>query len=177
MRQPRKQFCAPDPQLEIAGAQLAHLLHYWRSKGGGDRIPARADIDPVELGRHLGHLYMIDVLSSPPCFRYRLVGVDIALAIGADPTGLFVDEAMGCEALPDDRETLEWIVAEAAPLRLSGRTRLPARAAVDFEALKLPLASDGKHVDMILCSVRFEESTEPLSKRIPSFVLAAGTIG
>lgn len=178
-RRPEPVFCTMDPLLRIEGTHLRHLHEYWRCKGEGSRLPARAAIDPVELPRHLGHLYMIDVLAAPRRFRYRLVGVHIAQAIDADPTGLFLDEASGCEALPDAAETLEWVVEERAPLRLSGRTRLAAESSIGFEALKLPLAGDGTKVDVILCSLRFEEAPIPLGDRIPSLAPAgaAGPIG
>ena len=179
LRRPEPKFCTVDPLLQIEGTHLRHLHQYWRSKAKGARLPARADIDPVELARHLGHLYMIDVLAAPRCFRYRLVGVHIAQAIDADPTGLFLDEVIECEALPDAAETLEWVVEERAPLRLSGRTRLPTQSTIGFEALKLPLASDGAKVDVILCSLRFEEAPISLGHRIPSFASASavGLIG
>jgi hypothetical protein len=171
-RRPKPKFYTVDPLLQIEGTHLRQLHEYWRSKGGNRHLPARADIDPVELARHLGHLYMIDVLAAPRCFRYRLVGVHITQAIDADPTGLFLDEAIECEALPDAAETLQWVVEERAPLRLSGRTRLPTQSSIGFEALKLPLASDGINVDVILCSLRFEEAPISLGHRIPSFASA-----
>jgi hypothetical protein len=161
-----------DPDLQVESAHLKHLLAYWRGKCNGAALPPRAAIDPVELSRHLGHLYLIDVNAAPLSFRYRLVGVHIARTIAADPTGLFLDEAVGAEALPDRRQTLEWVVAARAPLRLYGRTRLPGRPSIRFEALYLPLSSDGDRVDVILCSLRFEEARVLLGNRMPSFAHA-----
>ncbi|MDP6708475.1 MAG: PAS domain-containing protein [Alphaproteobacteria bacterium] len=161
-----------DPGLQVESAHLKHLLAYWRGKCDGARLPSRAAIDPVELSRHLGHLYLIDVIAAPLSFRYRLVGVHIADTIAADPTGFFLDEAVGTEALPDRRQTLEWVVTARAPLRLYGRTRLPGRSSIGFEALKLPLSSDGDKIDVVLCTLRFEEARVLLANRIPSFAHA-----
>ncbi|MEQ8332152.1 PAS domain-containing protein [Nisaea sp.] len=61
------------PQLED---RLNDLIAYWRGKRSGDRLPARRDIDPVDIPDLLPHIGLIDVIGEGTDFRYRrdLVG-------------------------------------------------------------------------------------------------------
>lgn len=67
--------------------RLAEVLDYWLSKCRGRRMPARADIDPLDLGALLPTIYLVDVLDDPPDFRYRLIGTDIVANTRTDHTG------------------------------------------------------------------------------------------
>ncbi len=50
------------------------LLSYWERKRGDSRLPARADLDPVDLKPLLGWLSLIDVRETGPRFTLRLLG-------------------------------------------------------------------------------------------------------
>ncbi|MDB5363773.1 MAG: hypothetical protein JWO51_5070 [Rhodospirillales bacterium] len=50
------------------------LLSYWEQKRAGDRLPARADIDPVDLKSLLGWLSLVDVRPTGQRFQLRLLG-------------------------------------------------------------------------------------------------------
>ena len=45
---------------------LVEFLEYWRGKCDGRAMPARADIDPLEIPRLLPYVYLVDVLDDPP---------------------------------------------------------------------------------------------------------------
>lgn len=56
-------------------------------------MPAREDIDPIDLGAPLLPLiYMVDVIEKPRDFRYRVVGTDIAANTLTDHTGRLLSE-------------------------------------------------------------------------------------
>jgi hypothetical protein len=65
----------------IDHADCRRFAEYWRQRrpnGGGDRaMPARTDIDPVDLRWALSRLYLVDHDTAADCFRYRLAGDDI----------------------------------------------------------------------------------------------------
>ena len=63
------------------------LYRYWEGKRRGRTMPARADIDPLELRQQLANLILVDVAGSPPQFRIRLAGTDIVSRYGAELTG------------------------------------------------------------------------------------------
>ncbi|HLZ67872.1 MAG TPA: PAS domain-containing protein [Aliidongia sp.] len=50
------------------------LLSYWERKRPDSRLPARADLDPVDLKPMLGWISLIDVRPTAPRFCLRLLG-------------------------------------------------------------------------------------------------------
>jgi hypothetical protein len=150
------------PQGPITEAELdsrlRDLLSYWRDKRRGRRFPARADIDPLELRGLLGNINLIDVVrpatdagDAKPRFRYRLFGSEFVFYHGGDLTGVWVDEIPN----PVYREQLNAlytaVVAKGAIPMVSYDYLLESRRH-RFQAIILPLASDGETVDMILSS-------------------------
>lgn len=65
---------------------------YWQSERRDRFAPSRADIEPEELTLILPFVYLVDVIGSPPRFRYRLAGTGIVKEYGAEITGKFADE-------------------------------------------------------------------------------------
>lgn len=150
------------PQGPITEAELdsrlQELLAYWRERRRGRRFPARADIDPLDLRNLLGNINLIDVVrpdgkdgNAKPRFRYRLFGSEFVFYHGGDLTGVWVDEIPN----PVYREQLNAlytaVVAKGAIPMVSYDYLLESRRH-RFQAIILPLASDGETVDMILSS-------------------------
>jgi len=134
---------------EIPSETLRRMHAYWRSKCRGEQLPARKDIDPLDFPWALGLVCLLDVGRYPLTFRYRLDGTTIAERYGADLTGQTIDEVKPefhaallrkhfTEVAESGRPTLYRI-----SLRYGGHARTYMR-------LALPLASDGKTVDMIM---------------------------
>ncbi len=71
---------------------LERLLSYWDQKRAGRRVPARSDIDPIDLKYLLPHLMIVDLTDGPFRVRYRLVGTEIARVAHFDFTGHFLDQ-------------------------------------------------------------------------------------
>jgi hypothetical protein len=149
----------PIPESEL-DPRLKALLHYWRSKCSPGRLPARADIDPLELKPLLGNINLIEVVPQPPGsdgtpasrrFRYRLFGTEFIFYHGGDLTGQWVDEIDN----PVYREQLvglyNHVVMTGATPVLSYDYILESRRH-RFQAVILPLASDGRNIDIILSS-------------------------
>lgn len=59
----------PEPQSPI----LLALLRYWQSICRDNRLPGRADLDPLGMRSLLPHVYLIDVLPGdrPDRWRFR----------------------------------------------------------------------------------------------------------
>jgi hypothetical protein len=53
------------------------LIAYWFDKRGERLMPARGDIDPVEISWALGRIWLGDYLAEGDRFRYRLAGEKI----------------------------------------------------------------------------------------------------
>lgn len=66
----------------ITNGRLRELLEYWRSKRGSRLMPARADIDPIEIPTLLPIIGLVDVLDGGARFRFRLLGTEVVDAAG-----------------------------------------------------------------------------------------------
>ncbi|MGO8915110.1 MAG: PAS domain-containing protein, partial [Stellaceae bacterium] len=64
-----------DPS-NVAQPILRPVLEYWERKRGARPMPARHDIEPLELKPYLRHLFLIEVMPGAD-FRYRLLGSEI----------------------------------------------------------------------------------------------------
>jgi hypothetical protein len=144
-----------DPTLAFADPSLGDLLAYWHRKRGSRRMPARADIDPLELKRHLGSLCLIDVFHAPLRMRYRLIGTKIVETMGRDSTGKFYDELYSRPLLADIERSFEWIATNRAPLRSFGDAFYADRLFYAYEIVNLPLSDDGETVNMVLGKLVF----------------------
>lgn len=134
---------------DIAHDTLQRMYAYWHGKCREGRLPRRPDIDPLEFPWALGLVCLLDVHRNPLTFRYRLDGTTIAERHGADFTGRTTDEVR-----PDFYAAmLRKHFSEVAETRRPTLYRIGIRyggQARTYLRLALPLASDGKTVDMIL---------------------------
>jgi hypothetical protein len=140
-----------DPGLDFRSPIPVDLHRYWLKQRGERAMPRRADIDPLdpELRPHLGFLVLTDVVGAAR-FRFRLIGSTLTEFVGRDSTGKYLDEVYS----PADYEYMivayRWVVANRAPLRITGDLRHADREWIDMESIDLPLSSDGRTVDMIM---------------------------
>ena len=67
------------PQALFGHATLGAVLRYWEKKRGKRRMPARRDIDPIEMDRRvLPQLMLCEVSAHGNLVRFRLVGTSLA---------------------------------------------------------------------------------------------------
>ena len=140
--------------LDVHDPLLKRLLAYWLEKRGDRAMPARADIDPLEMRFILGSLILVEVHHEPRRFRIRLHGTDLARRAGYELTGKMLDEL----PISEFRQFVEGSFAAAVETRIprSGvRDRLMDGRIYRYEALILPLSSDGGAVDMLLVGMRY----------------------
>ena len=63
----------------------AKALAYWRARAAGRAMPARADIDPVDMRGFIANVGLVDVLADgreTPEFRVRLAGTAVEEVFG-----------------------------------------------------------------------------------------------
>jgi hypothetical protein len=126
------------------------LFAYWTSLREGGRLPARAQINPGQFKRHLPTVSLIDVRRNPRDYRLRLAGTGLYGVYGGEITGKRLEQVYSDEAAAYWREHLDKVVDERKPG--VGCHSMAWRGATHVSILwiRLPLASDGRHVDMIL---------------------------
>jgi len=136
-----------------ATAARAHeeLFAYWASLRQAGRIPGRSDIRPEDFKRLLPTVSLIDVVDGPRRdYRLRLAGTGLYSVYGREITGRSLGDVYGIKAADYWRGELDKVVEERRPG--VGCHSLSWRGAGHMSLLwlRLPLASDGKTVDMIL---------------------------
>ena len=145
-------------QIGAPGAAVrAHeeLFAYWSSLRDGGRLPGRHHLDPAGIKRLLPTVSLIDVIPfskerGTPEFRMRLAGTGLYGVYGREITGKRLADIYNTAAAEYWRTELAKVVAERRPA--VGVHNLAWRGASHLSILwlRLPLASDGRDVDMIL---------------------------
>lgn len=135
-----------------AAAARAHeeLYAYWAGLRHGPQLPGRGDIRPDAFKRLLPTISLIDVRRDPLDFRLRLAGTGLYGVYGREITGRSLTEVYNTTAADYWRAELTKLVEERRPA--VGVHNLAWRGASHMSILwlRLPLASNGKDVDMIL---------------------------
>lgn len=140
-------------QIRAPGAAVrAHeeLFAYWASLRQGARLPGRRHLDPAGIKRLLPTVSLIDVDGSTDDYRMRLAGTGLYGVYGREITGKRLADIYNTAAADYWRAELGKVVAERRPA--VGVHNLAWRGASHLSILwlRLPLASDGQDVDMIL---------------------------
>lgn len=138
---------------EIHSEKLRQLYAYRHSKISDGRLPSRASIDPAELPKLLPHIFLVGVERDPLRFRFRLIGTQVCSWAGRDMTGRYTDDPEYGPRGPIVSQQYAEVVAQRCPLYSEQPAARPDRGYIYYDRIVLPLASDGKAVDLLLCAV------------------------
>ena len=133
----------------------AAFYSYWDGKRRGRAMPARADIDPLEMKEWLSGTALIDVKrdrTRPDRYelRYRLIGTRPTRLRGQEVTGMRVEIGYFGADLAAALENYRLVIEEKTLVYDWDRTPSADGFAREVETLLLPLSSDGHTVDMVL---------------------------
>lgn len=146
-----------DPRLEFEAKKFADLLRYWNTKRGRRIMPARVEMDPLELKDHLGRICLIDIEEAPFRLRFRLIGATITAILRRDMTGRYFDDLYSDSLLDELTTIYRQTARDRSPLRFHGRALYPNGRHYRYEALNLPLSDDGVTANVILTAMNFTE--------------------
>ncbi|MDZ4370251.1 MAG: PAS domain-containing protein [Phenylobacterium sp.] len=134
-----------------AAAIRAHeeLFAYWSALRADGAAPSRRRLNPRDIKRLLPTVSLIDVLPGED-YRMRLAGTGLYSVYGGEITGRRLGEVYNSAAAEYWREELGRVVRDRRPG--AGIHNLAWRGASHLSLiwLRLPLASTGAEVDMIL---------------------------
>ena len=135
-----------------AAAARAHeeLYAYWARLREGGRLPGRDDIRPDDFKRLLPTISLIDVQREPMDFRLRLAGTGLYGVYGREITGRRLGEVYNPAAADYWRGELSKVVEDRRPAVGVHSLAWRGAAHISILWLRLPLASNGRDVDMIL---------------------------
>lgn len=139
-----------DPD-ELRSKRLRRFYSYWSGRCGGREMPARRDIDPIDIPWMLGYVTLHDVLPDGG-FRFRIDASHTAAMFGFDMTGRTLAEY----PVPEVREMIRSSLVAVI------ETRQPQRKDLDYgtafrhwryERLILPLSDDGERIDILMSAI------------------------
>ncbi|MDR3509741.1 MAG: PAS domain-containing protein [Caulobacteraceae bacterium] len=135
-----------------ATAVRAHeeLFAYWASRRQGALLPGREAIHPAHFKRHLPTVSLIDVLPDPRDYRLRLAGTGLYNVYGREITGRTLQEVYNSAAAEYWRAELDKIVDQRRPGVGVHNFAWRGAGHLSILWLRLPLATNGRDVDMIL---------------------------
>jgi hypothetical protein len=152
MAEPYTSTVAAGSELPPCDARITELYHYWLSiRPRPTLLPGRKQFSPHAVPRLLRSIWLVDVRRDPLRFKYRLVGTEHVEAAKSDPTGRWYDEAH-----PRFTQSSAYAQFTAAAERAEiAFYRGPPVYVIDakfriIERLILPMAQDGRNVDMLL---------------------------
>jgi hypothetical protein len=131
-----------------------HRLHAcWTKYARNGRLPARADIDPVELGASvIPWIVLLDVIRSGAelDYRYRLLGTANVNLLGIDRTGEHVSDNLAATDAARVKKSFDAVVLTGKPVFTMAGLPHKREFLVSVYRAFYPLAADGVTVDMVL---------------------------
>jgi hypothetical protein len=136
--------------VELKSEMLRRFFGEWELRRGERRFPSREDFDPYDLKYALGTLTLIEVLSDPLDYRYRLCGSITVSRYGLDLTGKRVSEIPDPALRQAVRAHLDEVLRREEPVaRYYDRVAM-GRWVIHGEVLALPLSRDNLTIDMVM---------------------------
>ena len=131
--------------------KVRQMVEYWRSIHPAEGLPGRRDFDPIDIPVLLPNVCLIDAPTATSDFTFRLMGSRVEAFFGGNFTGKpFVSAYVKnhqsqayvamCGLLKDGR--MRW---RRGPAGL-----VENREFVEIERVYLPLAADGRAIDIVL---------------------------
>lgn len=149
---------APPP---TADPRLRQLYEYWLSIHPGDgSLPGRQHIDPADFVALLPWVWLVDVQRDPLRFKYRLLSTGQVTVLGREYTGQWLDEAHPTFVTAPAYRQFVAAVERAEIGYRSGDTLVVLQKDYrSMERLIMPLARNGKDVDMLLGISTYQRPT------------------
>lgn len=135
------------------------LFDYWRSKLQAGRLPARKDIDPIEIPGLLPWLTLVEVdwSQGSPRFRIRLVGTGVVERLGRDSTGKWFEDVYDADIYNAQMEYYTQVATTGVPSLTQPIPPIREREFIKCRRLVVPLSADGKRVDLIISILIFDD--------------------
>ncbi len=123
-------------------------------------MPSRADFDPVQVPRHiLPNLVLLEPRRQPDTSQLRLwlrlVGSGLVAAYKREITGHFLDEVYIADDYGDALRQFEITLETGRATCMWAETQTRDGRFMNYERILLPLAGNGRDIDMVLAVVHF----------------------
>ena len=143
---------------EIISTPLVRSFHdFWLARCRDGQLPAKRDMDPVDMRPFLPHLVLTEVLRDDPLdFQYRIIGDSVAVRLGNN-TGRRVRETALINVTTSAYDNYCVVALTGQPQFLEGRapTAFSQNRTYLMSRVHCPLAADGTTVDHIISCMTF----------------------
>ena len=148
-----KRRAVPIKDIAKEDDKLLHVYRYWDAKRKSGLLPARRDIDIVELRPVVGTTHIIDVASKDPGkYKFRLYGTGVRQVEQKLPSQ-FLLESLKSRAYRDAlKEDYSAVVFSGSPAYHQVVAMLDY-VTYSYSRLILPLAEDGREVNMLMVCI------------------------
>ena len=139
----------------FADRNVQRLYEYWLSKHQDGKLPGRSAIDPLDIPELLSIFVLIDIEKGEDGglkFRVRLAGTKLVERMGAESTGMLIEEAFLESQAREINAAYRRVVESGAPHCWDYALPMRDREHVRYQRIVCPLASDGTNIDA-LCGV------------------------
>ncbi len=137
-------------------ATLDALFRYWDKKRDGRAMPARRDIDPIEMGpKLLPHLMLCELADRGARIRFRLVGTLLVKRLGYDPTGKWLADLPKSDYLEFLARMVRLSYLEGAPIFADSTFRWGVKGQLDAHHLLLPLTTGGSEAGIVMVGTAY----------------------
>lgn len=133
--------------------QQTAIYDYWRSRCKNGSFPSRYDIEPEHITAHLPTISLLEVspnTASVPRYKYRLAGTGFWPLFEDEIQGKYIDELPIGDRAAYWQRILGNIIDKRRPMAGVTRPGTPLGGHLAQFWIRMPLSSDGKHIDMIL---------------------------
>lgn len=128
------------------------LDHWVQQRRQAQRLlPGRQHIDPVQMAGFLPHVVLFDIVrTGVHCrFRHRLVGTHVEDIFGRDLTGMFIEHCNELDRFADVYSRYTAVADDKVAAYGVAPSPVNQGRLLRYEHLTLPLATDGRDVDML----------------------------
>lgn len=154
-----------DGFLGRCSADITACYQYWLEVRGERSMPSRDDLDPLDMGRFLARIILVDVQQDPLRMRYRLAGTMECEVRGNDPTGKTLPEHCFGQNKEEVYRSYCLAVETRGPVYVEEPTTSEVTPLSGVSTLFLPLSSNGDLVNMILVFTDYQlQSLPPLTR-------------
>jgi hypothetical protein len=143
-------------EQEITSPLVLSFSRFWEDCCDGAPVPDRVHFTPESLLPWIGHVQIVEVIDDGRDFFHRIVGTEIASAVGRDLSRKYVSKSaykIGAEAmLARYRETRERGVPT---FRKGSMIWALNNAWVAFESITVPVGCGGRKVDQLITVIDY----------------------
>ncbi len=123
----------------LSGEEPKALFDYWNARRGDRTMPARSEIDPVDMPPTILPCLYILAAECDGQLRFRLSGTRLIEVFGRDPSGKILDEVLEDQDLVNARRSYRKVMETAQPWYSCVTYRVHEGGDFLYQRLSLPL--------------------------------------